>query len=42
MEKEGYFNFQMNLFAQIILTSVLFCLGKKKKKKTYEFIDTDF
>ena len=32
MEKEGYFNFQMNLFAQIILTSVLFCFGKKKKK----------
>lgn len=38
MEKEGYFNFQMNLFAQIILTSVLFCFGPKK----YEFIDIGF
>ena len=38
MEKEGYFNFQMNLFAQIILTSVLFCFGKKKKKNLLIYI----
>ena len=38
MEKEGYFNFQTNLFAQIILTSFLFYFGQKNP----EFIEIDF